>query len=118
MNVKDAIVAYTQGEKIKSGLIWVNQTLQLLQGLPDTDKKGAESMIKIMILMIAHEVSLASKMQADKAWDEAQNKIDRAIVMINSGVAVESSHHVTQALSQVTSICHRSMSVLKENDLI
>lgn len=118
MNIKEAVVAYTQGEKIKSGLIWVNQTLQLLHGLAAPDKKGAESMLKTMIEMIAHEVNLAGKMYADDAWNEAQKKIERAIVMINSGVAAESSQHVTQALSQVTSICHRSMSVLKKNDLI
>jgi len=111
MNVKDAIINYAQGEKIKSGLIWVNQTLELLRGLPEIDKKGAEAIIKTMIALIAGEVHLSKK-------NDAQKKVDLAIVMINSGVADESVHHLTMALSQVTSICHRSMSVLKEEGLI
>ena len=38
--------------------------------------------------------------------------------MIDSGVAPEAVIHLTQALSQVTSIGHRSMTVLKEEGLL
>lgn len=118
MNVKDAIINYAQGEKIKSGLIWVNQTLELLRGLPEPDKKGAEAIIKTMIDLIAGEIHLSKQLLKNDLWNDAQKKVDLAIVMINSGVAEESAHHITMALSQVTSICHRSMSVLKEEGLI
>jgi hypothetical protein len=118
MNVKNAIINYVQGEKIKSGIIWVNQTLELLKGLPEIDKKGAEAIIKTMIDLIAGEIHLASKLLKNDLWNDAQKKVDLATVMINSGVADESAHHLTLALSHVTSICHRSMSVLKEEDLV
>jgi hypothetical protein len=39
-------------------------------------------------------------------------------VMINSGVASESLHHLTQALSQVTNIGQRSMTQLKTEGLL
>ena len=38
--------------------------------------------------------------------------------MIDSGVAPESVVHLTQALSQVTTIGHRSMSFLREKGLL
>jgi hypothetical protein len=118
MNVKDAIINYSQGEKIKSGIIWVNQTLELLKGLPEIDKKGAEAIIRTMIDLIAGEIHLSNKLLKNDLWKDVQKKVDLAIVMINSGVADESSHHLTQALSHATSICHRSMSILKEENLI
>jgi len=52
------------------------------------------------------------------SWDEVLRHIDKALVMINSGVAAEAVVHLTQALSQVTSIGHRSMTILKGEGLL
>jgi hypothetical protein len=41
-----------------------------------------------------------------------------AMVMIDSQVLHESAFHLTQALSQVTGIGQRSMSVLKQHGLL
>jgi hypothetical protein len=54
----------------------------------------------------------------DVSWDEVLRHIDKAMVMINSGVAAEAVVHLTQALSQVTSIGHRSMTFLKGEGLL
>jgi hypothetical protein len=54
----------------------------------------------------------------DDAWDEIEKTIEKALVMINSGVAAESVVHLTQALSRITSIGHRSMTVLREKGLL
>jgi len=109
---------YMQAEKIKSALIWVNHLTEALKGLAPGDQKGAEEMIRTMVHMIASEIYLSKNMLASDAWGQAEKKIELALVMINSGVAYESSHPITQALSQVTSICHRSAQILKENNLI
>ena len=42
MKVRDAIMAFSQSEKIKAGLIWVSQSLQFLKTLPEPEKRGAE----------------------------------------------------------------------------
>lgn len=118
MKVKEAIMAFSQSEKIKAGLIWVSQALQLLNDLPEPEKQGSEKTGKAMIGMIIHEIQLGKNITGDVSWDEVIRHIDRAMVMINSGVASEAVVHLTQALSQVTSIGHRSMSFLKEKGVL
>jgi len=118
MTIKEAVISFSQAEKIKSGIIWASHTVEMLRGLPPQDWQGAERIIKTIIDMIASEVHLAKKLLKDDSWGEVVKKMDTAIVMINSGVAHESTHHLTQALSQVTNICHRAMSVLKDEGLI
>ena len=114
MTVKEAIMAFSQSEKIKSGLIWGSQMLEFVKGLSGPEKLGAEKMIKAMIGMLVHEVRLAKTVAGDASWEDIEKAIDQAIVMITSGVAPESVAHLTQALSRVTGIGHRSMSFLKD----
>jgi hypothetical protein len=118
MNAKEAVISYSQAEKIKAGIIWVSHAVEVIRGLPPQDWQGAESMIKTIIDMIANEIHLAKKLLNDDAWGDVIKKMDTAIVMINSGVAYESTHHLTQALSHVTNICHRAMSALRDEGLI
>ena len=118
MNTKEAIMAFSQSEKIKSGIIWVSQLLELLRGLPEPEKQGAEKAIKLLVDMIFQEIQLAGSVAAGEAWEGIEKSIDQAVVMINSGVAPESVVHLTQALSQVTTIGQRSMSALKEKGLL
>ena len=118
MTAKDAVIAYSQAEKVKSGIIWVSQAVEMLKGLPPQDLQGAETIIKPIVGFIANEVHLAKTLLKDNTWDDVAKKLDNAIVMINSGVAYESSHHLTQALSQVTSVCQRAMTELRAEGLI
>lgn len=118
MNTREAIMAFSQSEKIKSGIIWVSQALELLGGLPTPEKPGAEKIIKMKIDMIVQEIRLAQNITGEPDWHDIEAVIDQALVMINSGVAPESVVHLTQALSRVTSIGHRSMSMLKEKGLL
>lgn len=118
MKVNEAIMAFSQSEKIKVGLIWVSQALQLLDDLPELEKQGSEKTSKAMIGMIIHEIQVGKNITGDVSWDEVIRHVDRAMVMINSGVASEAVVHLTQALSQVTSLGHRSMSLLKEKGFV
>ena len=111
-------MAFSQSEKVKSGIIWASQALQLLAGLPIPEKPGAEKTIQMKIDMMVQEIRLAKTVTGDSAWDDIEAIIEQAIVMINSGVAPDSVGHLTQALSKVTSIGHRSMSFLKEKGLL
>ena len=62
MNTKEAIMAFSQSEKIKSGIIWVSQLLELLRGLPEPEKQGAEKAIKLLVDMIFQEIQLRPNM--------------------------------------------------------
>ena len=118
MSAQEAIMAFSQSEKIKAGLIWVSQAIELASGSAEFERQGAERVLKAIIEMIVQEIGLARKVAGGEVWEEVERPIDRALVMINSGVPLESVVHLTQALSKVTNIGQRSMSVLKDHKLI
>lgn len=118
MKIQQAIMAFSQSEKIKSGLIWVSQGLDILNSLPEKERQGAEKMIRSILNIIANEIHLARRVAQDASWNDAEKDIHMAIVMINSRVAHEAVFHLTRALSHVTSIGQRSLSFLKEQGLV
>jgi len=118
METDKAIMAFSQSEKIKAGIIWVSQSLNLLEGLSDAEKKGGEKIISILLNMIVQEANLAKAVAGVEGWDEIEPHIDKAILMINSGVGQEANIHLSRALSKTTNIGQQSMSVLKEEGLI
>lgn len=118
MNIQRAIIAFAQSEKIKTGLIWATQSLELLAGLPEKDKEGAKRIAESLMNFILFDVHIAKKTAKDASWEEIEKNIDLAIVMANSGVPQESTYHLTRALSHVTSIAQRSMSFLKQEGLL
>lgn len=118
MENQEAVTAFSQSEKIKAGLIWTSSAMEVLVALPEPDKVGAEKMIKLIIGMLADEVRLAEKLTSEDHWTEAGKHIDKALVMINSGVAHDAGFHLTRALSQVTTIGQRAMTVLRDRSLI
>ena len=118
MNVKQAIIAFSQSEKLKSGLIWANQIIEVYLSLPESEKPGAERVLKTLISMIASEVHIAKKTAPHSIWQDAEKDIDTAMVMLNSGVANESGYHLTRALSKVTTIGQQSMTFLADEGLL
>ncbi len=118
MDTQKAIIAFSQSEKIKAGIIWLSQTLELLGSMPSQDKQGGQKIIETLINMVLQEIHLAKNIAEDERWDQAEKAVDQAIIMIDSGVGPESIMHLTQALSQVTSIGQVSMTYLKEQGMI
>ena len=118
MEIYEAILAFSQSEKIKSSIIWVSQAVDMFISLPEDEKPGAIKILRAIISMIGHEITLCKKSAPHALWAEAQKSIDTAIVMIDSNVAHESVYHLTQALTKITSIGHQSLSSLKENGLM
>lgn len=115
MKTADAITTFSQSEKIKAGLIWVTQAIEIYKALPEADKQGAEKIIKALVDMIGSEILICKKSAPNELWLEIEKNIDTAMVMINSGVAHEAVYHLTQALTKVTTIGQRSMTVLRDN---
>jgi hypothetical protein len=118
MQISTAIKAFSQSEKIKSALIWATQIVEVYIALPESEKPGAERMLKTMIGMIGNEVHIAKKSAPSEIWLDAEKDIETALVMMNSGVPLESGYHLTRALTKVTTIGQKSMSVLIENGLL
>lgn len=118
METQDAIMGFSQSEKIKSAIIWTSQALELTGALNGPEKDGATRLVKMQTDHILQEIGLAKTLVEDPYWDDIEKDIENAVVMINSGVAADSVGHLTQALSKVTSIGQRSMVFLKEKELI
>ncbi len=118
METREAIMAFSQSEKVKTALIGVSQSLELLAGMSFPETEGARKVIRMNIEMMRQEIQLAGNLSGDPLWDEIEKPISKAVVMIESGVGPEAVVHLTQALSQVTSIGHRSMTVLREKGLL
>ncbi len=109
-----ALAAYCQCEKIKSGLIWISQTSAMITDLKGAERKGAVSLLKIWVQMILDETTLSAGITKDNRWHEVGKDINMALVMITSGVAQETSFHLTRALSKVTRLGNEAMQAMKK----
>ncbi|MCP4112389.1 MAG: hypothetical protein GY749_43840 [Desulfobacteraceae bacterium] len=117
MKIQKPITAFSQSEKIKSGLIWISQGIEITNGLPEKERQGAK-IIHSLLSMIASEIHLARSLAQDELWNNAEKDIHMATVMINSGVAHEAVFHLTQALTHVTTIGQRSLAFLKQEGFL
>ena len=117
IDVKRAISAYTQSEKVKSGLIWICQVSDQVAAMEGPGRQQGLTLLKTLAHMVADESELAGRITGDRRWHEIGNKINMALVMINSGVPQETAFHLTQALTRVTGIGGQAASVLRENGL-
>ena len=118
MKIQEAVLALSQSEKLKAGLIWTSQALAILAGLPETERAGAERIVQVLANLLIHEVRLAENVAGEGPWQEIEKHLDRAVVMISSGVAPEAVSHLTQALSRVTDVGQRAMTLLQREGVL
>jgi hypothetical protein len=118
MTNQEAVIGFSQSEKIKAGIIWITQALEVLVRLPQKNRKSAEKIARVLISLMLRDVHLSKKMTRVQEWVQVEKHIDMALVMLDSGVAQEASYHLTRALSSVTDIGQRAMTVLKDEGLL
>ncbi len=118
MNAQTALGAFSHSEKVKAGIQWLSQCLAVFSHLSDADRRGAEKILRVMVGQIAGEIELAHRLSGDATWKEAARHVEKAIVMVASGVAPEAGFHLTRALSHVTSVGQRALTLLKQAGLL
>ena len=118
MQVNQAIIAFSQSEKLKSGFIWASQIIEVYTALSESEKSGAESVLKPLINMIATEIHVAKKAAPHDVWPDVEKDVNTALVMLNSGVTHEAGYHLIQALTKVTTIGQQSMTLLTDKGLL
>lgn len=116
--IQNAVIEYAQSEKLKTGLIWIIQVVESAATLKVHENQNASSFIQILLRLATQETRIARRMIRTEEWDDIERHIDMAIVMVNSGVTSEASFHLTKALSGVTTLAERSMSLLKRHGLL
>jgi hypothetical protein len=82
------------------------------------EQAGGIHVVKALCAMIGHEVALVRTITGDPAWDEVQPPMERALVMIESGVPLEAVAHLSGALSRTTNLLQRSMTFLDEQGVL
>jgi hypothetical protein len=118
MDIKQAIMGFSQSEKIKTGIIWISQVLQATDSLSGQERQGAAQSVRIMLDMLFQDIQLAQTVCENEFWKEVEKPVEQARIMIDSGVGIDAITHLTRALSQVTTVGHRSMSLLKDKAII
>jgi len=114
-SIRQAVVALTQAEKIKAGIIWISQVIEWFLCLPENERMGAEKMLRALVHMVYQEIQLARRSAGDLDWSAVEKHAHKAIVMINSGVPGEGTYHFTRALSSTTTIAQQAMSLLSQH---
>jgi hypothetical protein len=112
------VEAFSQSEKLKSALIWISQSFDILNACSAPERGGAEKALRFLVGAVAQEIYLTRRRMPDPSWDEAEKHLDLALVMMDSGVPREAVFHLTRALRQVTGVGHRSMTILKDQGLL
>jgi hypothetical protein len=118
MEINEAVMAFSQSEKIKVGLIWISQALQILGNLEEGEERGGRKIVSVILNMITHEIKLAKTTAPKAEWDEIEPYIDRTLTMIHSGVGHEAGMHLARALSKTTNVGQQSMSLLKSKGIL
>jgi len=118
MEIREAILSYSQSEKAKAGLLMASQLLEIYNGLPEHERHAAERFLRPLVAMIANEVHLSKKMTSADMWAGVEKSLNAALVMMNSGVLSEATYHVVQAISAVTTIGQRAMQHLINQKLL
>jgi hypothetical protein len=118
LRAAEAILAFAQSEKIKSALISIAQALQILPGLVPEERVGAEKVIRLFLGMAMQEISLAKRVAEGLDWNELEALLERALVMIDSGVAQEASVLLARAISLATTAGQRAMIFLRDQHLL
>jgi hypothetical protein len=114
-----ALIDLCQGEKIKSGLIWITHTVEMTRHIEGPEQSGAVHLITALLLLLLQEVQLAGRLGQDGgAWAEVESFVEKALVMVRSGVVGEASYHLTRALSIVTKVDGRAMQTLRDEGLL
>jgi len=116
----EAILALVQSEKIKSAVIAITQTLEMVAGLGPEERRGGEKVIRILLGIATQEVLLARTIATHKDWDWGgiESLLERSAVLADSGVAQEATIHLARAISLITTIGQRAMTFLEQERLL
>lgn len=104
MAIPASILAYTQCEKVKAGLIWLSQAMLQFQGQPPAKPAAAERLALALLEMVRDEVQLGWRLTREEGWQRADAHLKQAAAMIHSGAAYDAPWHLTLALRQITSL--------------
>jgi len=118
LEVKEAIIGYQYGEKIKSCLIIATKLLDIITGLSHEKLLGAQEMMKAYLGALLLEIRIAINTTKDESLKESESMVRVAIGDIQVGDYTKAMRSLSQAISKATTCCQRTMSKLMDDGLI
>jgi len=118
LEIREAIINYQYGEKIKSCLIIATKLLDILAGLSHEKLLGAQEMVKVYLEALLMEIRIATNTTKAETLREAESQVQVAIGDLQIGDYTKAVRSLSQAISKSTTCCQRAMSKLKDDGLI
>ncbi len=120
MGTQEDIIAFSQSEKLKAGVIWIQQIANSYIYSSEEKKAGLRTAVEQMLALLEQELFLAKRVASGQEWLEVERSFDKAATMLSSdphelGVQ-ECVYHLTLALSHITNIGQRTMGRLFNKD--
>lgn len=113
MGRQEDIIAFSQSEKLKAGVIWVQQITSTAMSLAPDRQDALRPILEQLLGFLGNELMLAKRVSPEQPWHEVEKALNRASVMFSSdphSVGMEECiYHLSQALSHITNIGQRTM---------
>ncbi len=118
MTEKEAILGFMMGERMKASLIVASQLAMVIEGLSDSEKGGANKVFSTFLRSLYQDIGLAHKVSPQEEWAKIREELDNGLTMVDSNASAGAMDGFSRAISQSTTISHRTMSFLMEKGLL
>ena len=116
--MKNEIVSYQFAERIKSALILSSKMLLVLEGMRGDELEGAKRLILTFFNALSSEIVLAQNATGMEEFKLAEEKLKLVPRMIEAGNIGEAHATLGSTVTNVTTVCARTMQALTDKGLL
>ena len=117
MDLKEAILHYQYGEKIKSELIIASKMLASLSTFRTEEMAGGQRLMNSFLEALLGEIRIAQGSMKSEYMSEAEAMVTESIGRLKISESTEAHRCISRAISAVTSSLDKAAKVLEENAL-
>ncbi len=117
MDLKEAVLLYQYGEKIKSELIIASKMLASLSTFQAEEKLGGQKLMNSFLEALLGEIRIAQGSIKSEQLTEAEAMVTESIGRLKISESTEAHRCISRAISAVTTSLDRAARVLEENAL-
>jgi len=117
MDLKEAILHYQYGEKIKSELIIASKMLASLSTFKPDEMTGGQRLMSSFLEALLGEIRIAQGSLKSKHLLDAEAMVTESIGRLKLSELTEANRSISRAISAVTTSLSEAARVLEENAL-
>jgi len=118
LNVKEALVSFLYGERIKVGLLTAARLVESVNDMSDEDRVGAEKLLLDFLNLLAGEINLAFNATQVSHYGEASRIFRKCVENAKSGKYDEAVRKISEAISATTTGCQEAAEILRMKELL